>query len=158
MIEALCYHLRDNRVTLRLNEEVDSVEEMPDGTVVAGGDFGVVTSVISPLPGQTVSAGAVVPFTSLVVKPALTNIAEVRFLVDGNVIDTVITPLVSTPGSAVLAANVHALSGGSGFGTGIWGTNFTALFPGTYILTVQVVDSSGNVSQPSYCFVPPPPK
>jgi NAD(P) transhydrogenase len=35
MIEALCYHLRDNRVTLRLNEEVDTVEEMPDGTVVA---------------------------------------------------------------------------------------------------------------------------
>ncbi|MEW6129359.1 MAG: Si-specific NAD(P)(+) transhydrogenase [Acidobacteriota bacterium] len=35
MIEALCYHLRDNRVTLRLNEEVESVEENPDGTVVA---------------------------------------------------------------------------------------------------------------------------
>ena len=35
MIEALCYHLRDNRVTLRLNEEVESVEEMPDGAVVA---------------------------------------------------------------------------------------------------------------------------
>ncbi|HYX40541.1 MAG TPA: Si-specific NAD(P)(+) transhydrogenase [Pyrinomonadaceae bacterium] len=35
MVEALCYHLRDNRVTMRLNEEVESVEEMPDGTVVA---------------------------------------------------------------------------------------------------------------------------
>lgn len=35
MIEALCYHLRDNRVTLRLNEEVESVEETPDGGVVA---------------------------------------------------------------------------------------------------------------------------
>ena len=35
IIEALCYHLRDNRVTLRLNEEVVSVEELPDGTVVA---------------------------------------------------------------------------------------------------------------------------
>jgi NAD(P) transhydrogenase len=35
IIEALCYHLRDNRVTLRLNEEVDSVEENADGTVVA---------------------------------------------------------------------------------------------------------------------------
>jgi NAD(P) transhydrogenase len=35
MIEALCYHLRDNRVTLRLNEEVASVEEAPDGTVIA---------------------------------------------------------------------------------------------------------------------------
>jgi NAD(P) transhydrogenase len=35
IIEALCYHLRDNRVTLRLNEEVETVEEMPDGTVVA---------------------------------------------------------------------------------------------------------------------------
>ncbi len=35
MIEALCYHLRDNRVTLRLNEEVESVEETADGTVVA---------------------------------------------------------------------------------------------------------------------------
>src|SRR5438067_2089357 len=35
MIEALCYHLRDNRVTLRLNEEVESVEELADGTVVA---------------------------------------------------------------------------------------------------------------------------
>jgi NAD(P) transhydrogenase len=35
VIEALCYHLRDKRVTLRLNEEVKSVEEMPDGNVVA---------------------------------------------------------------------------------------------------------------------------
>ncbi|MEJ7616454.1 MAG: Si-specific NAD(P)(+) transhydrogenase [Pyrinomonadaceae bacterium] len=35
MVEALCYHLRDNRVTLRLNEEVESVEESADGTVVA---------------------------------------------------------------------------------------------------------------------------
>lgn len=35
IIEALCYHLRDMRVTLRLNEEVKSVEEMPDGSVVA---------------------------------------------------------------------------------------------------------------------------
>ena len=35
MVEALCYHLRDNRVTLRLNEEVKSVEEAADGTVVA---------------------------------------------------------------------------------------------------------------------------
>src|ERR1044071_2864565 len=30
MVEALCYHLRDNRVTLRLNEEVASVEEAAD--------------------------------------------------------------------------------------------------------------------------------
>jgi NAD(P) transhydrogenase len=35
MIEALCYHLRDNRVTLRLNEEVASVEEASEGCVVA---------------------------------------------------------------------------------------------------------------------------
>jgi NAD(P) transhydrogenase len=35
IIEALSYHLRDSRVTMRLNEEVESVEEMPDGTVVA---------------------------------------------------------------------------------------------------------------------------
>lgn len=35
MVEALCYHLRDRRVTLRLNEEVESVEEMPDNGVVA---------------------------------------------------------------------------------------------------------------------------
>jgi NAD(P) transhydrogenase len=35
MVEALSYHLRDTRVTLRLNEEVSSVEDMPDGTVVA---------------------------------------------------------------------------------------------------------------------------
>jgi NAD(P) transhydrogenase len=35
VVEALCYHLRDNRVTLRLNEEVESVEETADGTVVA---------------------------------------------------------------------------------------------------------------------------
>ncbi len=35
MIEALCYHLRDNRVTLRLNEELASVEEGPDDTVIA---------------------------------------------------------------------------------------------------------------------------
>src|SRR5437762_7534189 len=35
IVEALSYRLRDSRVTLRLNEEVESVEEMPDGTVVA---------------------------------------------------------------------------------------------------------------------------
>ena len=35
IIEALSYHLRDNRVTMRLNEEVGSVEEAPDGTVIA---------------------------------------------------------------------------------------------------------------------------
>jgi len=35
IIEALSYHLRDSRVTMRMNEEVESVEEMPDGTVVA---------------------------------------------------------------------------------------------------------------------------
>ncbi|MBI1791461.1 MAG: Si-specific NAD(P)(+) transhydrogenase [Acidobacteria bacterium] len=35
IVEALCYHLRDNRVTLRLNEEVVCVEETPDGKVVA---------------------------------------------------------------------------------------------------------------------------
>jgi NAD(P) transhydrogenase len=35
IIEALSYHLRDNRVTLRLGEEVDSVEQLTLGTVVA---------------------------------------------------------------------------------------------------------------------------
>jgi NAD(P) transhydrogenase len=35
IVEALSYHLRDTRVTMRLNEEVESVEESPDGTVVA---------------------------------------------------------------------------------------------------------------------------
>ena len=35
MVEALSYHLRDHRVTMRLNEEVASVEEAPDGGVVA---------------------------------------------------------------------------------------------------------------------------
>ena len=35
MVEALCYHLRDARVTLRLNEEVESVQETSDGGVVA---------------------------------------------------------------------------------------------------------------------------
>jgi NAD(P) transhydrogenase len=35
IVEALSYHLRDCRVTLRLNEEVSSVEDNPDGTVVA---------------------------------------------------------------------------------------------------------------------------
>jgi NAD(P) transhydrogenase len=35
MVEALSYHLRDSRVTMRLNEEVASVEDMQDGTVVA---------------------------------------------------------------------------------------------------------------------------
>jgi NAD(P) transhydrogenase len=38
MIEALCYHLRDSRVTLRLGEEVASVEETPDGAVIANLD------------------------------------------------------------------------------------------------------------------------
>ena len=35
MVEALSYNLRDHRVTMRLNEEVESVEELPDGAVVA---------------------------------------------------------------------------------------------------------------------------
>src|SRR6266404_4291174 len=35
MVEALCYHLRDRRVTLRLNEEVESVEDTPDNGVAA---------------------------------------------------------------------------------------------------------------------------
>lgn len=35
IVEALSYHLRDHRVTLRLNEEVSSVEESADGSVVA---------------------------------------------------------------------------------------------------------------------------
>jgi NAD(P) transhydrogenase len=38
IVEALSYHLRDNRVTMRMNEEVSSVEEMPDGTVIANLD------------------------------------------------------------------------------------------------------------------------
>jgi NAD(P) transhydrogenase len=33
IVEALSYHLRDHMVTLRLNEEVASVEETPDGVV-----------------------------------------------------------------------------------------------------------------------------
>src|SRR5471032_2769388 len=35
IIEALSYHLRDSRVTMRLGEELQSVEELPDGTVIA---------------------------------------------------------------------------------------------------------------------------
>jgi NAD(P) transhydrogenase len=35
IVDALLYHLRDNRCTLRLNEEVASVEERSDGTVAA---------------------------------------------------------------------------------------------------------------------------
>ena len=35
IVEALSYHLRDSRVTMRLNEEVSSVEETPDCKVVA---------------------------------------------------------------------------------------------------------------------------
>jgi NAD(P) transhydrogenase len=35
IVEALSYHLRDNRVTMRLGEEVESVESLPDGMVVA---------------------------------------------------------------------------------------------------------------------------
>jgi NAD(P) transhydrogenase len=35
MVEALCYHLRDRRVTMRLNEEVESVEEVPGSGVTA---------------------------------------------------------------------------------------------------------------------------
>jgi NAD(P) transhydrogenase len=35
MVEALSYHMRDQRATMRLNEEVESVEELPDGKVAA---------------------------------------------------------------------------------------------------------------------------
>jgi NAD(P) transhydrogenase len=35
MVEALSYHMRDRRATMRLSEEVDSVEELADGKVVA---------------------------------------------------------------------------------------------------------------------------
>ena len=35
IVEALSYHLRDARVTMRLGEEVESVEELPDGNIIA---------------------------------------------------------------------------------------------------------------------------
>jgi NAD(P) transhydrogenase len=35
IVEALCYHLRDHRVTLRLNEELEQVEDLPGEGVVA---------------------------------------------------------------------------------------------------------------------------
>src|ERR1700761_3388819 len=35
IVESLSYHLRDSRVTMRLGEEVESVEELPDGGEVA---------------------------------------------------------------------------------------------------------------------------
>src|SRR6266481_1919908 len=35
IVEALSYHLRDHRVTMRLNEEVESVEETGGGSVAA---------------------------------------------------------------------------------------------------------------------------
>lgn len=35
MVEALSYHMREQRATMRLNEEVESVEELPDGKVAA---------------------------------------------------------------------------------------------------------------------------
>jgi NAD(P) transhydrogenase len=35
MVEALSYHMRDQRATLRMTEEVESVEELPDGKVAA---------------------------------------------------------------------------------------------------------------------------
>jgi NAD(P) transhydrogenase len=35
VVEALSYHMRDRRATMRLTEEVESVEEMPDGKVAA---------------------------------------------------------------------------------------------------------------------------
>ncbi len=35
MVEALSYNMRDRRATMRLNEEVESVEELPDGKVAA---------------------------------------------------------------------------------------------------------------------------
>jgi NAD(P) transhydrogenase len=35
IVESLSYHLRDSRVTMRLNEEVESVAKLPDGSIVA---------------------------------------------------------------------------------------------------------------------------
>jgi NAD(P) transhydrogenase len=35
MVDALSYHMRDRRATMRLSEEVESVEELPDGKVAA---------------------------------------------------------------------------------------------------------------------------
>jgi NAD(P) transhydrogenase len=35
VVEALSYHMRDRRATMRLSEEVESVEELPDGKVAA---------------------------------------------------------------------------------------------------------------------------
>ena len=35
VVEALSYHMRERRTTMRLNEEVESVEELPDGKVAA---------------------------------------------------------------------------------------------------------------------------
>ena len=37
VVEALSYHMRDRRATMRLNEEVESVEELPEGKVAAAG-------------------------------------------------------------------------------------------------------------------------
>jgi uncharacterized delta-60 repeat protein len=127
---------------------VKAIVELPDKTVVAGGDFGVATSVVSPLPGQLVTTGASVPFTTLVVTRDLANVAEVRFLVNGNIVDIEKTPLVANSGQQLVSFRQHDLSGGT-IGTGLWGTYFTTLFPGTYVLEVQVVDNSGHVTTSS---------
>lgn len=138
--------------TFSVNTEggaVTAITELPSGKVLVAGDFGVVSSVVSPLPGQILAADAVVPFTTVVVAQDLSEVAAVRFLVNGNVVDVAKAPLVSSPGPRLaLKFNRDPLNAGIP-GTGVYGTTLGGLIPGTYVLTVQVVDSSGGVSESS---------
>lgn len=128
---------------------VRAIVETASGTVTVGGDFGVVTSVITPLNGQFVSTNTSIPFASLVVAPSGRNIEEVRFLVNGNVVALERSPLAFQSGNT-LPANAHAENGGiPDFSSGVYGTVFTLATAGTYILTVEVRDSAGNVSTSS---------
>jgi NAD(P) transhydrogenase len=49
MVEALRYQMRDPRATMRLNEEVESVEELPDGKVAANLAASRWTPIFAPL-------------------------------------------------------------------------------------------------------------
>lgn len=129
---------------------VSSIVELSSGTVAVGGAFGVVTSVVSPLPSQIVSSGTNVPFTTLVISPPQTTIAEVRFLLNGNVIAIAKDPLAFHFGQPKLRENVRAVAGGNIVpNAAVYGTLLQLPGSGMFSLSVQVVDSAGNISTSS---------
>ena len=76
--------------------------QLPDGTVIVGGDFGIATSVVSPVNNQAIGVNSPIPFAALIVSDSLDSVKEVRFLSKGpgeedfRLLDVQTAPLAST--------------------------------------------------------------